>query len=166
MQTLWSKILAGEANAPGAYAKKTVELLSVLDKKDAQLFTSLCGYSISGGSIFPIILDVQNEIYTKRGINFQSLNHLEDQGLIKLNNVTGFELKRLPKHITLLYFGIPVSIEFNQENNNTLNIGKVMLTKAGQELAPIAGSAMDIEYLKYLVGTWNSMGHKATSPIS
>lgn len=166
MQTLWSKILAGEANAPGAYAKKTVELLSVLDKKDAQLFTNLCIYSTAGGSTFPIILDVQNEIYLKRGVNFQSLSHLEDLGLVKFNNVTGFALQRLPKQITLLHFGMPISIEFKEEASNTLDIGKVMLTKAGQELAPIAGSVMDIEYLRYLIGAWNNMGHKVTSPIA
>lgn len=166
MQTLWSKILAGEANEPGAYSKKTVELLSILDKKDAQLFSNLCIYSIASGSVFPIIHDVQNEIYTKRGINFQSLSHLEDIGLVKFDNLTGFALQRLPKQITLLYFGIPMFIESKEEANNKLNIGKVMLTKAGQELAPIAGSVMDIEFMKYLIGEWKTQGHIVTSPIA
>ena len=43
MQTLWGRVLAGEANAPGTYSKRTVNLLSDFDKSDAELFTKLCG---------------------------------------------------------------------------------------------------------------------------
>src|SRR6266542_4826978 len=32
MQDLWSRVLAGEANTPGAYSKRTVNFLSDLDK--------------------------------------------------------------------------------------------------------------------------------------
>jgi hypothetical protein len=38
MQILWARILAGEANAPGQYSKRSVNLLSSFDKRDAQLF--------------------------------------------------------------------------------------------------------------------------------
>ena len=45
MQGLWSRVLAGEANLPGTYSKRTVNFLSDLDKGDADLFTSLCGFA-------------------------------------------------------------------------------------------------------------------------
>ncbi len=35
MQSLWSRVLSGEANAPGSYSKRTVNFLSDLDKSDA-----------------------------------------------------------------------------------------------------------------------------------
>lgn len=38
MQSLWSSVLAGEANAPGTYSKRTVNFLSDLDKKTLQSF--------------------------------------------------------------------------------------------------------------------------------
>jgi hypothetical protein len=44
MQELWSRVLAGEANGPGTFSKRTVNLLSDLDKRDAELFTRLCGF--------------------------------------------------------------------------------------------------------------------------
>ena len=44
MQILWARVLAGEANAPGTYSKRTVNLLSDFDKSDAELFTKLCGF--------------------------------------------------------------------------------------------------------------------------
>ncbi len=44
MQMLWSKLLAGEANSPGKYSKRTVNLLASLDKTEAHLFTQLCTF--------------------------------------------------------------------------------------------------------------------------
>ena len=44
MQVLWAKILAGEANSPGKFSKKTVNLVANLDKSDAEAFTRLCGF--------------------------------------------------------------------------------------------------------------------------
>src|SRR5687768_4210652 len=42
MQSLWAKLLAGQANQPGTFSKRTIEFVSNLDKSDAQLFTNLC----------------------------------------------------------------------------------------------------------------------------
>jgi len=44
MQELWARVLAGEANAPGFYSKRTVNFLGDLDKRDAELFSTLCSF--------------------------------------------------------------------------------------------------------------------------
>ena len=44
MQSLWARVLAGEANTPGTYSKRTVNFVSELDKNDANLFTKLCRF--------------------------------------------------------------------------------------------------------------------------
>ena len=49
MQALWARILAGEANSPGSYSKRTVNLLGSLDTTDATLFTSLCRFAWFSG---------------------------------------------------------------------------------------------------------------------
>jgi len=84
MQSLWGSILAGEANKPGKFAKRTVELVATLGKDEAHLFTNLCSFTLSGDDHFPIIFDVKDEIYKKKGINFGTLNHLDNIGLLKL----------------------------------------------------------------------------------
>src|SRR6266851_9550362 len=76
MQGLWSRVLAGEANAPGTYSKRTVNFLSDLDKSDAELFTHLCGFGWMIGNVVPLIYDEQHEIYNTRDINFNSVIHL------------------------------------------------------------------------------------------
>ena len=63
MQDLWSRILAGEANAPGTYTKRTVNFLSDLDKAEADLFTKLCGFVWMFGGLNPLVLDGTAEIY-------------------------------------------------------------------------------------------------------
>ena len=39
MQILWARILASEAEVPGSFSKRTLEVLSVLEKTEAHLFT-------------------------------------------------------------------------------------------------------------------------------
>jgi len=151
MQGLWSRLLAGEANKPGSYSKRTIEIVSTLDKSDAHLFTQLCTFAISGGDVFPLVLDYHADIYGKKGINFASLNHLDSLGLIKFNSLQNFMLRDLPQNITLLYFGIPVSFKLQAELKNEFEIGHVMLTKAGQQLTRICGAQMDLEFLNYLI---------------
>jgi Protein of unknown function (DUF2806) len=166
MQSLWSNLLADEANKPGSYSKRTVDLVSTLDKADALLFTQLCTFAIAGGDIFPIILDHNADIYKRNGINFGSLNHLEAIGLIKFNNLTDFVLQQLPQNIVLLYYGIPVQFKLPAENNNQLILGHVMLTKAGQQLAPICGSKVDVEFLKYLSDEYKKKGYEVKTPFT
>ena len=57
MQDLWSRILAGEANTPGTYSKRTVNFLSDLDKSEAGLFTKLCGFIWDIGGLKPLVFD-------------------------------------------------------------------------------------------------------------
>ena len=58
MQELWSRVLAGEANDPGTYSKRTVNFLSDLDKAEAALFTKLCGFAWEMGEVVPLVFDV------------------------------------------------------------------------------------------------------------
>jgi len=66
MQKLWSRVLAGEANAPGCYSKRAVNFLSSLDKADADLFTQLCTFSWGVGGVVPLVYDYEGEIYKPR----------------------------------------------------------------------------------------------------
>src|ERR1700730_10755925 len=78
MQQLWSRLLAGEANAPGAFSKRTVNMLADLDKVDAELFMRLCGFVWMIGDLvpLPLVFD-RGDIYVRNNINFSTLSHLE-----------------------------------------------------------------------------------------
>ena len=151
MQSLWSRLLAGEANKPGSYSKRTVALISSLDKPDAQLFTNLLTFGWFLGDVVPLIYDEQNEIYNKNGINFNTLNHLDNLGLITFGNISGFQRLKLPQTITVGYYREPFTIEFPSKENNSLDLGKVLLTQVGQQLAPVCGSTPSDEFKQYVL---------------
>lgn len=154
MQSLWSRVLAGEANAPGAFAKRTVNLLADLDKEDAVLFVQLCGFGWMIGNVVPLVFDVQAGIYNDQGINFNTLSHLESLGLLQFNHLSSFRRLRLPKSSTVHYYGQPVTLSFPKEADNDLALGNVLLTRAGQQLAHVCESKPVEGFFDYVKDKW------------
>ncbi|MCH7498224.1 MAG: DUF2806 domain-containing protein [Candidatus Marinimicrobia bacterium] len=155
MQELWARVLAGEVNSPGTYSKRTVNFVGDLDKSDAELFAKICGFALQIGNLVPLIFDEQDHIYNSTGINFSSLSHLESIGLIQFNNLQGFARLKLPKRIDVYYYGQPIHLELPKEDGeNELELGRVLLTKIGHELAPICGSAPVGGFMDYVRTRW------------
>lgn len=158
MQSLWARLLAGEATTPGTFSKRTVDFVSSIDKKDADLFTSFCQFVWMLGEMSPLIYDIQNEVYAKRGITFASLKHLDSIGLISFESVSGYLRQGFGKYAHAFYYGQPTLIEFPADSANKLDIGHALLTSTGRELAPICGSAKNDEFYEYVIATWFQKG--------
>ena len=154
MQSLWSRVLAGEANAPGTYAKRTVNLIAELDKSEAELFTRLCGFGWLIGNIVPLVFDDNAEIYNKHGLNFNTLSHLESIGLVQFDGIADFERRNLPKTFIIHYYSKPLLLEMPADVDNNLTLGKTRLTRIGQELAPICGSEPVDGFYEYVKDQW------------
>lgn len=159
MQGLWSKVLSGEANTPDTFSKRTVNFLSDLDKSDAELFTQLCGFGWQIGSVVPIVYDNKDEIYTKNGVDFETLSHLKSIGLIQFDIGINFSRLRLPKSFTTFYYGQPVECEMRKDADNSLDYGHVMLTKIGKELTSICGSQPVDGFMEYVLDKWRSKNY-------
>ena len=153
MQSLWSRVLAGEANAPGTYSKRTVNLLSDLDKSDAELFTKLCGFGWQIDDFIPLVFNEKVEIYNRHGINLDTLSHLESIGLIQFR-VFGFMWSNFSQRFFADYYGKPLFLDMPKDTGNKLKIGKTRLTKIGQELAPICGSKPVDGFYEYVKDQW------------
>jgi hypothetical protein len=166
MQSLWAKLLAGEANNPGTFSKRTVEFTSNMDKSDAQLFTNLCSFGWFIGQVFPLVYDADHEVYNQKGITFASLKHLDDIGLISFQSLAGFRTQGHGKPATFFYYREPISIEFQGAEKNDFQLGKVLLTKVGQELAPVCGSTKSVDFMDYVVGEWNKLGYITSCPLN
>lgn len=168
MQTLWARVLAGEANSPGSHSRRTVESLSSLDKADAELFTKLCSFAwlIDDSLIVPLIYGHQDSIYVDNGVTFDSLRHLDDIGLVTFGSVTGFASDHLPHSTTVHYHGQPVTIEFKNPADNQLDLGRVLLSKVGQELARICEAKPVPDFVPHVLEQWVSKGYVLSSPWS
>jgi hypothetical protein len=147
-------VLAGEANEPGSFSRRTVNLLADLDKGDAELFVRLCSFDWLIGTLSPLVFEVNDAIYNRFNIDFSSLSHLESLGLVQFNNLTGFLRVQLPKSFAVSYYGRSVELTLPQDSSNQLDVGKVLLTKAGQELAPICGSKPVEGFFDFVYDRW------------
>lgn len=154
MQTLWSKVLAGEAGKPGTYSKRTVNFLSEMDKNDAELFTKLCGFAWMSGSIVPLIFDYEANIYNNNGINYNALTHLDSIGLATFSGVGTISKIDLPKKFTIAFYGKPLALKMPEDSDNTLDLGYVQFTRIGRELAPICGSKPVAGFYEYVKEHW------------
>ncbi len=155
MQQIWAGILAGEANNPGSFSRRTVNLVADLDKRYAELFKNLCGFAWVIGNIAPLLVfDAHAEIYNRRGITFEVLAQLESLGLIRFDHVAGFKLMGFRKKAKISYYGAPLELEFPNDCDNELPTGTAILTQAGQELAPICGSTLVEGFFEYVYDRW------------
>lgn len=139
MQSLWAQILAGEANTPGTFSKRTIEFMSTLDKSDAILFDNFLKYCWFIGDYQPLIIDYQDDhIYEKNNITFATLIHLDEIGLISFSSLTGFIRKVNGDLFTIGYYGRILSLNFKNIPKKEINSGVAVLTKIGADLAHIS----------------------------
>ncbi len=158
MQSLWARLLSGEATTPGTFSKRTVDFISTIDKSDAALFTAFCQFVWMIGEPNPLIYEIDNDVYKKQGITFVSLKHLDAIGLISFESVSGYTRKGFSKYGHTFYYGLPTSIEFPADANNKLDVGHALLTSTGRELVSIAGSVRNQEFYEYTIAHWAKQG--------
>jgi len=99
----------------------------------------------------PFIYDINEQIYIQQDIDFDALQHLDSIGLINFSSLPNIVLKDLPKHITIKYHEEPLYLEFAKESNNELQVGHVILSRIGEQLAPICGSKPVDGFPEYII---------------
>ena len=187
MQSLWSRLLAGEANAPGAFSRRTINLVSTLSKDDAELFTNLCSLVCSIETIKPItidspkywhkicepvIFDIHDEFYKDMGITIESMSHLEAIGLVYQLPKGRFVILGSDGRTTVDYFQYRLELETKspisaqiilagdipRDNSHSVFTGNVSLTESGRELAAICGATPSEEIVNYFINEWSLSG--------
>ena len=155
MQRLWSRILSGEANAPGSFSRKTVNLVADMDKTSAELFHSLCGFKwLFGDLLSPLILDFGERIYTQRGMTLFSLGELDSIGLIQINATSGFALSELPKMVTASYHDRSAQLTLPKDRGNRLQVGHVIMTPSGEQLSRIVKPVPIDGFFEFVYDRW------------
>jgi len=164
MQILWSRILADEANNPGKFSKQTINILSSMNKSDALLFQTLCGYGWNIGVFSPLIYNFTDEVYIKSGITFDSILSLKELGLLNLELTYNFTSNfHGGNKVVVDYFSSAYEINFSNQEYS-IKKGKVLLSRAGIELAQICKSEPVPGFLEYVLDYWEkSLNLKFTS---
>jgi Protein of unknown function (DUF2806) len=164
MRQLWATLLAGEASKPGSFSKRTVNLVSTMDKNDAELFALFCRFSWSvAGVHVPVITDHNEDIYKRHGINFDSLQHLDAIGLISFIR-TGqdyFLRSYAGSSIRISYFGR----SFVLLGLSDFNYGRCSFTLAGKQLASVCASNPLDEFCGWFVVRMFNQGYSPYCPL-
>lgn len=162
MQSIWAKLLAGEVAKPGSFSLRTLALIRVMGKDDANLFTRFCSivWQTEPGlkGLTPLILDLE-KIDSLAGVQLGVTDfvRLDSLGLIRFEANGGFGLKfnsdpRLVWH----YYGRQHNLA--KVGSREIAFGNSLLTEVGQELAEIAGSSPNEEYRSWVVSTLRRQG--------
>jgi hypothetical protein len=149
MQQIWANILAGEANNPGRFDKKTIDLLSTMGKADAQNFQKLARFVVFFPRAVPLIFDHNADIYKDNGCNFEYFNLLQDLGLVNFNFSVGYNLTIVSGSTILRYSNRFYSMSF--DSNNFFDVGQVILTRACMQIIELCSDIYDEEFEHYFI---------------
>ena len=88
--------------------------------------------------------------------------HLNEIGLITYTTDREgfFGETELPKRIILHYFGDPVQVEFTKPKKNVMDVGRVLYSKSGVELARISDAVANPAFRDYVMKIWKSLRYK------
>ncbi len=160
MQSLWSRILAGEVATPGSFSPRTLQVVKTLRPQDAHQFTSYCqflwyvhdrsiGFFIvpktDGRMWAPEITDNIWRAYEANGVDGIARIHLQSLNLIHVG--VGGELSLSP-HKGFVWLRYHEKTHFLRHNDPERQLATEadLLTDIGRELAPISGAKPNVEF--------------------
>jgi uncharacterized repeat protein (TIGR03899 family) len=174
MQTLWAKLLAGEVARPGTFSLRTLALVKMIRKEEADIFTRFCTCVWVREDKEPLAilfggregLFVGRPAITKIGCSFEELVHLQSLGLI-FSAPTDLEIVRslaADVETPSVFGGVPFDPDSPPDvlsyygrrykwirRRDAFPLGDVILTAIGKELAPIAGGQPNEDYRNEIV---------------
>jgi len=84
--------------------------------------------------------------------------------MVRFETLTGFNMSINSNRGTILYYGNLIVMDIPPNAEKKIEIGKILLSKAGQELATICGSKAVDGFIEYAVKKWSEHCAIASSP--
>jgi hypothetical protein len=169
MQILWGRLLAGEVAAPGSFSRQTLDIVRLLSKADADLFSRVCSAVWSTPDQKQPIIDFPHEMAKTLGLG-NNISRLAELGLVSIA-LTSMTMQWIhDEPIVLEYFGLAhrlITPRPNRRPGATSHLpvtkpaypcGRVLLTHAGRELMPIAGGESNETYRQSVMEMFRNRG--------
>ena len=164
LQEVWAKLIAGEANNPGTFSRKTVNVVGDLDSDGANLFSTYCRFVFGvGNQGVPLIVLDQSQnlptIYQDQGVDFNALRLLAETGLImigfeQLALVINYTMSGLPEKLLLSYGERTRSM---QCPDGFISIGVTSPTIVGTQLARLRVPDPVEGFFDFIIEQWDSL---------
>ncbi|MCG3130207.1 MAG: hypothetical protein FLDDKLPJ_00961 [Phycisphaerae bacterium] len=142
IQTLWGRILSGEVAQPGSFSPYTLDILRLMRKREAEMFSLFCTlvWEINGQ---PMVLFLRNSESSKKYAPLENLNHLESLGLLRFESEFMNYSFTCPWPVAMLsYFDRMCALKATTVPIK-LEIGSVLLSPSGQELFRVVSPVPD-----------------------
>lgn len=157
MQHVWARILAGEANNPGSFSRRTIRIVSEMAKDEAHIFENVCRFCINfpDGLVIPVVSGMSfcdekfRNIYEENGLLHNHVTTLENIGLVMQHGgpVTG--------NYSMKYFGREIKV--HDIYKDRMNVGGTKFTQSGSELQKICNSTPAKGFYEFLLSTFGSL---------
>ena len=159
MQRIWGKLLAERVNGKRGITKRLINIFSMIEQQDIELFCMLCAMSFKHFNdkegVYPLIY-IRNHpaYYNKYGIRRYNLAQLDNLGLIEYDTHGNFVLPAIVP--TLLYDEYIIDLE----SNFRINTGNVRFTEVGKVLYNMTQIVIVEDFLTNCKEIWDKMGIK------
>ena len=172
MQSLWAKILGGEAERPGSFSKQTISIVKNMSKEDALMFTRFCQFAWKwktnaneeGSDL--LVHNPNHEIY--HGF-FPMADHLQYLGLISYfyGGIADFAARTQffdapplwEYHGEQVRLDIPQAQDGKHAGKYSMNVGHVIFTKSGEQLCHICNPLRNDDFFQYILEKWRQFGY-------
>ncbi|MEQ1751162.1 MAG: DUF2806 domain-containing protein [Prosthecobacter sp.] len=164
MQNVWARILAGEANAPGSFSKRSINLVSEMGKRDAEMLNVLRQFCWEFGDQLVLVVPEVTSFGDKHGLDFACLRHLESLGLISFSDdIFGGGLVCSGRSILGSYFGKALHLHREKDEwaGDTISVGSGALTPVAHELLRLCAVKPIKGMLKQMTKQWERYSPKA-----
>ena len=137
---LWSRILASEINVPGNFSKRTISILSDMNRSDVLAFKTLCSFSFKNNDDLLPVLESDLSGYSQNdgALSIEDTGSLESLGLVDSTRYMSFNFEA-SKRYPLLVAGRLYSVANRKDRAITVSFPP-SFTKYGKELAALCGS--------------------------
>lgn len=143
MQRLWGKILAGEIKKPNTFSLRSLDVLSKMTKREAQIFVELRPYIISYRGTWAILND--DELNKRYHISYEKILTMSECGLMDSSGIMSITLTIAPKYpLELVY-----DMEFFKSNNveeKKISIPIYKLTQTGIDILNVVDEKYNKNY--------------------
>jgi uncharacterized protein DUF2806 len=168
MQALWATIIAGEANNPGSFSTRAVDIVATLDKRDLGLIAEAAKFCISGKGYGQIIYRIPEYLFSK-GLTFEKLIELENMGIlsgVQVANLSfryAFESHGNDNVVPLNYANKKVMVIHKNEKTDAdhiLTLPAYLITLTGAEILKLGNFDLDDDYLQECAKDITRLGNR------
>lgn len=161
LRNAWGKILSQEIMSPGSYSLRTLNTVSNLSKKEAELFTSIGSLVFYNGSTY-FLINADNSILGSN-LSFSEISLLMECGLIREEHELHIiqEVKENTAKLAWMYQDKVLLLE---SKFGGLSIPIYELTTAGKELYKILTVSPSLDYFKQIAAHFKNI-HFAYSKL-